>query len=99
MNCHANPARCKGRGRQGPGKDKVARRALKGRAFEREQRTRQEGSSGIRDRDVKEQLRLRKEWTTGKGIIGWSRRQEPRLESRTTLARIFRKTVELEVAK
>jgi hypothetical protein len=51
--------------RKGPGKENV-RGAPKGRTLERIQRTRQECSSGIRNRDLKEQLRLRKERTSGR---------------------------------
>jgi hypothetical protein len=40
-----------------------------------------------------------KEGTTGNGIRGRIRRQEPRLGSRAALNKTFRKTVELEVAK
>jgi hypothetical protein len=95
----AIPARRKGHVRQGYGQDSVARGAPKGRTLERKQRTRQEGRDGMRDRDVKEQLLLRKERTTSNGIKGRSRRPEPHLGSRTTLNKTFRKTAELEVPR
>jgi hypothetical protein len=50
----AIPAPCKAHGLQGPGRDNVASGASEGRTL-------QERSSGIKDRDLKEQLRLRKE--------------------------------------
>jgi hypothetical protein len=60
----------KGHSHQGPERDNVARGAPKGWILERRQQTRQEGSNGIRDQDVKEQLLLRKERITGNGIRG-----------------------------
>jgi hypothetical protein len=61
------------------------------------------GATGMQqwntDQGSRRQLRLRKETTTGNGITGRIRRQEPHLGSKTTFGRIFRKTVELEVAK
>jgi hypothetical protein len=56
-----------------------------------------EGITGERNKVSRQQLCLRKHRTTGDSIRGQSRRQEPRLGSRTTLGRIFWKTVELEV--
>jgi hypothetical protein len=68
MNRLVIPAWRKGHGRQGPGRDNVARGAPKGGSLKKRQRTHQEGSNGIGDRDVKEKLPLRKERTTGNGI-------------------------------
>jgi hypothetical protein len=51
MTSHVIPALCKG-----PGRDSVAREAPKGWKLGRRQWTHQEGSSGIRDRDLKGQL-------------------------------------------
>jgi hypothetical protein len=50
----AIPAPCKG-----PGRDSVAKGAPKGQVLKRRQQMCQEGSSGIRDRDLQEQLCLR----------------------------------------
>jgi hypothetical protein len=61
MTRRAIPATHEGHGSQGPGKDNFARGVPKGRTFERRQRTRQDCSNEIRDRDLKEQLHLRKE--------------------------------------
>jgi hypothetical protein len=58
MTHHVIPALCKGHGRQGPGRDNVARKIPKRRMLERSQRTCQEGSNGIRVQDLKEQLLL-----------------------------------------
>jgi hypothetical protein len=60
MTCCAIPVRCKEHGRQGPGRDNVARGAPKGRMLERRQWTRQESSNGIRDQHLKKQLHLRR---------------------------------------
>jgi hypothetical protein len=59
MTCHATPALHKGHG-QGPDRDSVARGSPKGWMLERRQLMRQEGSSGMRDWYVKEEVRLRK---------------------------------------
>jgi hypothetical protein len=67
--------------------------------LKRKQRTCQEGSNGIRDRDVKEQLCLRKERTTGNGIRGWSRRRRLQLVSTGNVNETFRETLELEITK
>jgi hypothetical protein len=58
-----------------------------------------EGITGIRNQGSRQQLCLRKERTTSNCIREHSKKQEPRLVSRTTLGRTFRKTVELEVTK
>jgi hypothetical protein len=63
---HAIPAPCKGHGRQGPGRDHVARGAPKGWTLERRKWAHQECNSGIRDRDLKEQLCLKKDRTSGR---------------------------------
>jgi hypothetical protein len=54
--------------------------------------------NGLRNQGSRQQLRLRKERTTGSGIRGRSRRQELHLGSRSALNKTFRKTVELEIA-
>jgi hypothetical protein len=95
---HAIPARHKGHGHQGPGRDSVARGAPGGRTLERRQQTRQEGSNGIRVRDVKEQLRLRKE-TTGSGIRRRSKGEELCLGSQKTLYETLGQIHELEFPK
>jgi hypothetical protein len=74
----AIPATHKGHGHQGPGRDNVARGTLKGCIFGKRRWLQLECISGIRNRDLTEQLCLRKEKTFG---------------------RIFRMTVELEIAK
>lgn len=59
----------------------------------------QEGSNGIRDRDIKEQLRLRKERTAISGIRGWSRKQQLQLESMGYVNNTFRETLGLEITE
>jgi hypothetical protein len=51
-------AQRKGHGRQGPGRDNITDGVPKGRKVERRQRTLQESSNGIRNRDLREQLSL-----------------------------------------
>jgi hypothetical protein len=99
MNRRVIPARRKGHGHQGPGRDNVARGAPGGRTLKRRRRTRQKGSDRIGDRDVKEQLRLRKERTTGNGIRGRRKRQQLRLESTGNFNDTFRETLGLDIAK
>jgi hypothetical protein len=53
---------------QGPGKDSVARGAPKGWTLEKNHRTCQGDSSGIRDRDLKEQVRLGSERAFNKTV-------------------------------
>jgi hypothetical protein len=62
----AIPAPRKAHCRQGWSRGSVAKEAPKGRTLERTRRTGHECSSGIKDRDLKEELRLRKEWTSGR---------------------------------
>jgi hypothetical protein len=64
--------------------------------LERRQWTHQEGSSGIRDGDIKEQLYLRKERTTVNGIRGWSSKQL-RLESMGNVNETFREILRLQI--
>jgi hypothetical protein len=59
----------------------------------------QEGSKGIRKQGSRQQLRLRKEVTTGNSIRGRSRRQELGLRSKRTYGRFFGKTIRLEIVK
>jgi hypothetical protein len=66
MTHRAIPVHCRGHGHKGPDRDSVARGASKGRMLERRQWTHQEGSSGIRDRDLKEQLCLLKDRTSSR---------------------------------
>jgi hypothetical protein len=54
----AIPAPHKGHGRQGPGKDNVAQGTPKGRMFGKRREARSECNNGIRNRDVRQQLRL-----------------------------------------
>jgi hypothetical protein len=61
MTHHAFPAPHKGHGCQGPDKDSVGRGAPKGQTLEKRQWTCQECSNGIRDRDLEEQLLVRKD--------------------------------------
>jgi hypothetical protein len=72
MTHHAIPAQCKGHCCQGQGKDKVVPRTQKGQTFGKSRRAKLEGINGIRDRDLKKQLHLRKERassrTSGKTI-------------------------------
>jgi hypothetical protein len=76
MTRHAGVGWRKGHGRQGQGKDKGVRGTSNGRRLGKRQRTLQKGSNGIRDRDVKNQLRLRKERRSANSIRGRSRRQD-----------------------
>jgi hypothetical protein len=67
MTCRAIPAPHKQHGHQGPVRDNVARGTSKGRTFRKRCRAQPECISGIRDRDLKEQLcLLRKERTFGR---------------------------------
>jgi hypothetical protein len=68
MTLCAIPAPRKGHSHQGPGRDSVAKGAPKGQTLKRRLRMCQEGSSGIRDRDLKEQLRLRSKMEFNKTI-------------------------------
>jgi hypothetical protein len=52
------PASRKGHGHQGPGRDNVARRALKGRTLEKGRRALPKRNSGIRDRGLRWELHL-----------------------------------------
>jgi hypothetical protein len=61
LTLRAIPAQRMGHGSQGASRDNVAKEAPKGRTLERRRRTRGECSNGIIDRDLTEQLRLRKE--------------------------------------
>jgi hypothetical protein len=54
----AVPAPRNGHGRQGPGKDDAVRGTPKGRTLERRRRARPEGNNDIRNRGLKQQLRL-----------------------------------------
>jgi hypothetical protein len=81
MTCRAIPARCKGHSRQGQGQDNIARGTKKEQTLGKRHCVQPKDSNGIRDRDIKEQLHLRKERTTGNSIRGQSRRQRLRLES------------------
>jgi hypothetical protein len=74
-------------------------RTQKGQTFRKKRWVKLEGISGMRNQGSRQQLCLRKERTTGSGIRGWSRRQEPCLEKRTILNKTSRKTAGLEVAK
>jgi hypothetical protein len=56
-----------------------------------------EGITGIRNQGSVQQLRLRKERTTCNSVRGWSWRQQPHLESRTTLIKTFRETLALQI--
>jgi hypothetical protein len=86
MTCYAIPAWRKTDCRQGQG-------------CRKRRRAKPEGNTGIRNQGSRQQLHLKKERTTGNGIRGWSRRQEPCLGSRTTLDNTFRKIVEWEITK
>jgi succinate dehydrogenase/fumarate reductase flavoprotein subunit len=59
MNRRAIPARRKGHCHQGQGKNKAVRRTQKRQTFEKGRRPKPEGSTGLRDQDLKEQLCLR----------------------------------------
>jgi hypothetical protein len=78
--------------------DQGTRGTTKRLMFGKRHQVKPKGITGIRDQGSRQQLRLRKK-TTGNGICGWSRRQEPHLGSRTILNKTFRKTVVLEIAK
>jgi hypothetical protein len=52
--------------------------------FRKRHQAKPEGITGIRNKGSRQQLHLRKDRTTGNGIRGWRRRQEPHLGSRTT---------------
>jgi hypothetical protein len=74
MNQRAIPSWFKFHSRKGIGRDKVAKGTPKGRTIERGQRTRQEDSNGIKNRDIKEKLCLRKE-------DNWQRHQKTEQET------------------
>jgi hypothetical protein len=65
MTHRAIPALCKEHGHQGPGRNNVARGNLTGQTFRKRRRAQLECSNKIRDWDVKGQLRLRSERTSG----------------------------------
>jgi hypothetical protein len=52
--------------RKGQGKEKAVPRTQKGQTFGKRCRPKPEGINGIRDRDLKKELRLRKEGTSGR---------------------------------
>jgi hypothetical protein len=79
--------------------DQVSMGTSKRQTFRKRQQVKPKGITGIRNQGSRQQLRLRKEKTTGNGIRGWCRRQEPHLGSRTTFNKTFMKTVVLEIAK
>jgi hypothetical protein len=95
MTRRAGVARSRGRDHKGPTveqrrrkkrtRDNVASGTSKGRTFGKKRRAQSESSNGIQDRGSRRQLCLRKDRATGNGIRGRSRRQEPRLGSRTTI--------------
>jgi hypothetical protein len=62
----AIPARRKGHHHQEPGRDNVARGDPRGQTLERRQWMHQEGSNGIWDQDLKEQLHLGNERTSNR---------------------------------
>jgi hypothetical protein len=68
MTRRAITAQRKGHGRRGPGEDNIASGVPKERKLERRKRTLQESSNGIRDRDLKEQLRLGSKRTFNKTV-------------------------------
>jgi hypothetical protein len=53
-------------------------------------------SNGIRSRDVGEPLHLKKGKKTAISVRGWSRRQQPRLDSMGNGNEVFGKTIGLE---
>jgi hypothetical protein len=65
--------------------------------FGRRHQAQPECNNGIRDRHVKEQIRLKKERTTSNGIRGRSRRQQVLLDSRGNVNKTFRETLGLEI--
>jgi hypothetical protein len=66
MTRHDIPARRKGHCCQTQGKDKAVPRTHKGRIFAKKRRKKPEGINGIRDRDLKKQLRMMTERTSGR---------------------------------
>jgi hypothetical protein len=100
---------CKGSSHKGPmvgqrqwktqTRDNVVQGTQKGWTFSRRHWVQPEYSNGIRDRDVTEQLCLRKDRRTGNGIRGWSRRQELCLGSTRTLYEACGQTHMLEIVK
>jgi hypothetical protein len=93
------PAQHKGHCHQGQGKNKAVPRTQKKWTFGTRRWAKPEGIDGIKNQGLRQQLHLRKERTTSSSIRGRSRRQELHLGSRTTLSRIFRKALELEITK
>jgi hypothetical protein len=95
----AIPAWRTGHYHQGQGKDKAVPRTHKGQTSRKRHWEKLKGIIRIRNQGSRQQLHLKKERTTGNGITGQSRRQEPHLGSRTTPNQTFRKTAEQEIAK
>jgi hypothetical protein len=65
MTCHAICAWHKGHCCQGQGKDKAVSRTQKGWTFKKRHQAKLEGINGTQVQDLKKQLRLRKERTSG----------------------------------
>jgi hypothetical protein len=66
MTHRAIPAQRKGHCHQGQGNDKVVPRTQKGQTFGKRHRAKPKGINGLRYPDLKKQLHLRKERTSGR---------------------------------
>jgi hypothetical protein len=66
MTHHAIPALQKGHGHHGQGKDKAVPRTQKGQTFGMRRWVKPESTNGVRDRNLKEQLYLGNEGTSGR---------------------------------
>jgi hypothetical protein len=89
----------KGHSCKGYDQDNVIQETQKGRTFGRKCQPKPECSNGIRSRDVKETLHLRRGRKIAGNIRGWSRRQQLRLESMGNGNNIFGKTIGLDILK
>jgi hypothetical protein len=83
--------RCAGHIHKEQNKDDVSPRSPKGGTFDRRLWRSLECKKGIWSRDVEEPLHLRKGGKTVNSNGGWSRRQNPRLESMGNSIQVFGK--------
>jgi hypothetical protein len=107
-------AQCRGYDRKRYDQDYVVQETWKGRTFGKRRWKGPECNNGIRDRDLRQQLRgskrikdlgdrqllyLRKEKGTAIGIRGWSSGQQSRLESEGTLKKTLYEIFRGKIAK
>jgi hypothetical protein len=99
MTRYAKVVQRKGHGCKRQTKDDAGKGTLKERTHEKSLWKDPEGNSGMRRRDVKELLHLRKGKKVANSIRGQSRTQHPRLKSIGKVSEIYRKTIGLEVVR